>query len=267
MRCLDGDGVADMPPRPRRSRSSALPTAPSWRSTSIRTSRRSPARTTRRTRWSPKLRARAKAAGLWAPHLPPEAGGTGRGFLAYAHLNEEIGRSVWAQLVFNCQAPDAGNGEILHLFGTEEQKERFLRAARRGRDAVVLRDDRARGVRRRPDRAADACGARRRRVGDRRAQVVLVAAPRAPASGSSWRSPTPTPSRTGAMSQILVPADTPGDRDRAGAGDRPPGPRLVDALRGDVHGRARPGREPARRAAATASGSRRSGSARGESTT
>ena len=72
------------------------------------------------------LRARAKAEGLWAPHLPPEAGGTGRGFLAYAHLNEEIGRCVWGQLVFNCQAPDAGNGEILHLFGTEEQKERWL---------------------------------------------------------------------------------------------------------------------------------------------
>jgi acyl-CoA dehydrogenase len=73
------------------------------------------------------LRARARADGLWAPHLPPEAGGTGQGFLAYAHLNEEIGRSVWAQLVFGCQAPDAGNGEILHLFGTEEQKERWLR--------------------------------------------------------------------------------------------------------------------------------------------
>jgi len=72
------------------------------------------------------LRARAKTEGLWAPHLPPEAGGTGRGFLAYAHLNEEIGRVVWAQYVFNCQAPDAGNGEILHLYGSEEQKERWL---------------------------------------------------------------------------------------------------------------------------------------------
>ena len=60
------------------------------------------------------LRSRAKAEGLWAPHLPPEAGGTGQGFLAYAYLNEEIGRSFWGQLVFNCQAPDAGNGEILH---------------------------------------------------------------------------------------------------------------------------------------------------------
>jgi len=72
------------------------------------------------------LRARAKAAGLWAPHLPPEAGGSGRGFLSYAHLNEEIGRLLWAQYVFNCQAPDAGNGEILHLFGTDEQKARWL---------------------------------------------------------------------------------------------------------------------------------------------
>jgi acyl-CoA dehydrogenase len=72
------------------------------------------------------LRAQAKAEGLWAPHLPPEAGGTGSGFLTYAYLNEEIGRSAWAQVVFNCQAPDAGNGEILHLFGTPEQKERFL---------------------------------------------------------------------------------------------------------------------------------------------
>ena len=73
------------------------------------------------------LRARAKAEGLWAPHLPPEAGGTGLGFLAYAHLNEEIGRVLWAQYVFNCQAPDAGNGEILHLFGSAEQKERWLK--------------------------------------------------------------------------------------------------------------------------------------------
>ena len=72
------------------------------------------------------LRALARAEGLWAPHVPPEAGGTGHGFLAYALLNEEIGRSVWAQLVFGCQAPDAGNAEILHLFGTEEQRRQFL---------------------------------------------------------------------------------------------------------------------------------------------
>ncbi|HSL66020.1 MAG TPA: acyl-CoA dehydrogenase family protein [Gaiellaceae bacterium] len=72
------------------------------------------------------LQGKAKEAGLWAPHLPPEAGGSGEGFLDYARLNEEIGRSVYAQLVFGCQAPDAGNAEILWLFGTDEQKERFL---------------------------------------------------------------------------------------------------------------------------------------------
>jgi alkylation response protein AidB-like acyl-CoA dehydrogenase len=72
------------------------------------------------------LRARAKAEGLWAPHVGPEAGGTGLGFLAYAYLNEVIGRSIWGQLVFGCQAPDAGNAEILHLYGTEAQKERWL---------------------------------------------------------------------------------------------------------------------------------------------
>jgi alkylation response protein AidB-like acyl-CoA dehydrogenase len=73
------------------------------------------------------LRAKAREQGLWAPHVPPEAGGTGQGFLAYALLNEEIGRSTYAQLVFGCQAPDAGNAEILHLYGTAEQKERWLR--------------------------------------------------------------------------------------------------------------------------------------------
>jgi alkylation response protein AidB-like acyl-CoA dehydrogenase len=72
------------------------------------------------------LRQEARDAGLWAPHLPPEAGGTGSGFIEYAYLNEEIGRSMVAQLIFGCQAPDAGNGEILHMFGTPEQKEQFL---------------------------------------------------------------------------------------------------------------------------------------------
>ena len=72
------------------------------------------------------LRQAAKDARLWAPHLPPEAGGSGSGFIEYAYLNEEIGRSTYAQLIFGCQAPDAGNAEILHMFGTDEQKERWL---------------------------------------------------------------------------------------------------------------------------------------------
>src|SRR4051794_433254 len=73
-----------------------------------------------------RLRDEVRGLGLWAPHVPPEAGGSGTGFLDYAYLNEHIGRSMFGQLVFGCQAPDAGNAEILHLFGTDEQKERWL---------------------------------------------------------------------------------------------------------------------------------------------
>jgi len=73
-----------------------------------------------------KLQGEVRELGLWAPHVPPDAGGTGTGFLDYAYLNEHIGRTVWGQLVFGCQAPDAGNAEILHMFGTSEQKERWL---------------------------------------------------------------------------------------------------------------------------------------------
>ena len=65
--------------------------------------------------------------------MPAEAGGTGEGFLYYACMNEEIGRAHWAQLVFGCQAPDAGNAEILHQFGTEEQKAQFLEPLVAGR--------------------------------------------------------------------------------------------------------------------------------------
>ena len=79
------------------------------------------------------LQGKARATGLWAPHMPPEAGGTGDGFLYYACMNEEIGRAHWAQLVFGCQAPDAGNAEILHQFGTADQHERFLEPLVAGR--------------------------------------------------------------------------------------------------------------------------------------
>ena len=75
-----------------------------------------------------------RALGLWAPHVPPEAGGTGTGFLDYAYLNEYIGRSMWGQLVFGCQAPDAGNAEILHLFGTARAEGALAAPARRRRD-------------------------------------------------------------------------------------------------------------------------------------
>src|SRR3954453_14302457 len=79
------------------------------------------------------LRGEVRELGLWAPHVPPEAGGSGTGFLDYAYLNEHIGRSMFGQLVFGCQAPDAGNAEILHLFGSDEQNERWLQPLVAGR--------------------------------------------------------------------------------------------------------------------------------------
>jgi acyl-CoA dehydrogenase len=155
------------------------------------------------------LRARAKSEGLWAPHLPPEAGGSGQGFLYYAHLNEEIGRSTYAQLVFNCQAPDAGNGEILHLFGTDEQKERFLKPLVEGtaRSFFSMTEPEVSG--------SDPTGLRTRAVRDGDDWVI---------DGHKWFSsgaegaafaivmavtdPEGEPHRR--ASQILVPADTPG---------------------------------------------------------
>jgi acyl-CoA dehydrogenase len=65
---------------------------------------------------------------LWAAHLGPELGGQGYGALKLALLNEILGRTaVWGSIVFGTQAPDTGNAEILARFGTEAQKERFLR--------------------------------------------------------------------------------------------------------------------------------------------
>jgi acyl-CoA dehydrogenase len=72
------------------------------------------------------LRDKVRAQGLWACHLPPELGGKGYGQLKLALMNEIIGRSSWAPTVFGCAAPDTGNAEILALFGTVEQKRRYL---------------------------------------------------------------------------------------------------------------------------------------------
>ena len=73
------------------------------------------------------LQLEVKERGLWAWHLAPDLGGQGRGQVELALLNEVLGRSQWAPVVFGTQAPDSGNAEILAHHGTDEQKERFLR--------------------------------------------------------------------------------------------------------------------------------------------
>jgi acyl-CoA dehydrogenase len=79
------------------------------------------------------LQQQVKDRGLWACHLSPALGGMVYGQVKLALLNECLGRSRWAPTIFGCQAPDAGNAEILARFGTEEQKARYLEPLLEGR--------------------------------------------------------------------------------------------------------------------------------------
>ena len=72
------------------------------------------------------LQEQVKERGLWAAHLPPELGGQGFGQLKLGLMHEILGTSTYAPNAFGCQQPDSGNGEILALAGTPEQKERWL---------------------------------------------------------------------------------------------------------------------------------------------
>ena len=80
--------------------------------------------------WRPALqglREKARATGLWAPHMPREWGGMGLGPLAMAFVSAECGRTQFAAYILNCHAPDEGNMHTLLHSGTEEQKEKYLR--------------------------------------------------------------------------------------------------------------------------------------------
>jgi alkylation response protein AidB-like acyl-CoA dehydrogenase len=80
-----------------------------------------------RRRLIPPLQKVVRERGLWATHLGPELGGKGFGQVKLALLNEILGRSECAPMVFGCQAPDSGNSEILARFGSPMLKERYLR--------------------------------------------------------------------------------------------------------------------------------------------
>ncbi|MCX4090726.1 acyl-CoA dehydrogenase family protein [Nocardia sp. alder85J] len=72
------------------------------------------------------LKEEVRRQGLWATHLGPDLGGQGYGQLKLALLNEILGRSSWAPIVFGCQAPDTGNAEIIAHYGTAAQKQQYL---------------------------------------------------------------------------------------------------------------------------------------------
>jgi alkylation response protein AidB-like acyl-CoA dehydrogenase len=78
------------------------------------------------------LRGKVKAAGLWGPQIPKELGGLGLDLVEHGLVSERLGRTPLGHYVFGAQAPDAGNLEILHKFGSAAQKAQWLEPLARG---------------------------------------------------------------------------------------------------------------------------------------
>lgn len=74
-----------------------------------------------------------KAMGLWTPQIPEAYGGLGLSLHEHGQLMEVLGQTLFGLYAFNCQAPDAGNMEILLEFGTDEQKEKYLKPLLEGK--------------------------------------------------------------------------------------------------------------------------------------
>ncbi len=74
----------------------------------------------------------ARASGLWCPHLPASLGGMGLSLVALGEVGAVLGRSPLGHLACNCNAPDAGNMELLHRAGTPDQQERWLHPLAQG---------------------------------------------------------------------------------------------------------------------------------------
>ena len=79
------------------------------------------------------MRAQARERGVWLPHMPEEWGGMGLGLTAVAAVSAEAVKTWLGPYIINCQAPDEGNMHTLLHFGTDEQKEVYLRGLCEGR--------------------------------------------------------------------------------------------------------------------------------------
>ena len=78
------------------------------------------------------LRALAKSKGLFTPHLSVDEGGLGLSLPEFARVSEVLGTSPLGHYVFNCNAPDIGNMELMHAFASPFLKETFLKPLQRG---------------------------------------------------------------------------------------------------------------------------------------
>ncbi len=168
------------------------------------------------------LKPAARAAGLWNLFMPPHSGrpqvddsfafeGTQLSNLEYALCAEEMGRLGWSAEVFNCSAPDTGNMEVLHRYGTRAQKDRWLKPLMDGeiRSAFLMTEpdvasSDATNIQTSIVRDGDEYVINGRKwwssgTGDPRCKIAIV-------MGKS----DPGGSRHGSQSQVLVPLDAPG---------------------------------------------------------
>jgi alkylation response protein AidB-like acyl-CoA dehydrogenase len=159
----------------------------------------------------------AKKEGLWNLFMPPsehdddEFHGAGLTNLEYAPLSELMGRVGWASEVFNCSAPDTGNMEVFHRYGTKAQKQKWLKPLMNGdiRSAFLMTEPQvassdATNIETRIENKGDHYLINGRKwwssgVGDSHCKVAIV-------MGKS----DPTAPKHKQQSQILVPLDTPG---------------------------------------------------------
>ncbi len=164
------------------------------------------------------LKPKARAEGLWNLFLPPndqhdegEYHGAGLTNLEYALCSEEMGRVMWASEVFNCSAPDTGNMEVFHRYGTPEQKAKWMKPLLDGeiRSAFLMTEPAvassdATNIETRIVRDGDDYVINGRKwwssgVGDPRCKIAIV-------MGKT----DPEAARHAQQSQILVPLDAPG---------------------------------------------------------
>ncbi|MBA4772231.1 MAG: acyl-CoA dehydrogenase family protein [Sphingomonas sp.] len=168
------------------------------------------------------MKEKAKAAGLWNFFMPPHSGqahvddsfefeGTQLTNLEYALCAEEMGKIGWASECFNCSAPDTGNMEVLHRYGTRAQKDQWLKPLMHGeiRSAFLMTEPAvassdATNIETRMERDGDHYVINGTKwwssgVGDPRCKIAIV-------MGKT----NPDSSRHSQQSQILVPLDTPG---------------------------------------------------------